>query len=316
MNKKIISRIYILVCLALLFASKGSNAAELMDKVVAVVNDDLITLSELNEMAAKINSNPDAPKEDQRTVLDQMIELKLLDQEAKKLGLSVSEREVDAAIEAVKRQYNLTDEQMDEVLKKQNLTPEAFREQWRFQILGNKVIGTQVKGQIAVTEDEIKKYYEENYGELETGKEMHIAHILIPFDPNSPDEKEKARVLAREITEKARSGEDFGELAKEYSKDTGSAERGGDLGYVQKGELVASLEEAIKETPVGEVSEPVESPSGFHVIKVLDKRESSASSIDDAREEIKQKIYRQKAESALKTWVEGVRKTAYIEVKL
>ncbi|MBI2486812.1 MAG: peptidylprolyl isomerase [Deltaproteobacteria bacterium] len=314
MNKKIISRIYILVCLALLFASKGSNAAELMDKIVAVVNDDLITLSELNEMAVKVNSNPDAPKEDQRAVLDQMIELKLLDQEAKKLGLSVSEREVDAAIEAVKRQYNLTDEQMDEVLKKQNLTPEAFREQWRFQILGNKVIGTQVKGQIAVTEDEIKKYYEENYGEHDTGKEMHIAHILIPFD--SPAEKEKARDLALEITEKARSGEDFGELAKKYSNDTVSAERGGDLGFVQKGDLVASLEEAIKEMPVGEISDPVESPSGFHVIKVLDKRESSEISIDDAREEIKQKIYRQKAESALKTWVEGVRKTAYIEVKL
>lgn len=314
MNKKIISRTYILVCLAFLFASKESNSAELVDKIVAVVNDDVITLSDLNEMAAKINSSPDAPQEDQKAILDQMVELKLLEQEAKKLGISVTEKEVDTALEGVKNQFNLTDEQMDEVLKKRNLTPQAFRDQWRIQILGNKVIGIQVKGQIVVTEDEIKKHYEENYGEVDAGKEIRIAHILIPFD--SPEAAEKARELAVETAEKARSGEDFGELAKKYSKDTVSAERGGDLGYVKKGDLVVSLEEAVKETPVGEIAGPVESPAGFHVIKVLDKREPGESSIDDAREEIRQKIFQDKAQESLKNWVEGVRKTAYIEVKL
>lgn len=314
MNKQIISRIYILVCMVLLFASKGASAAEVADKIVAIVNDDLITLSELNEMAAKVNSNPDAPQEDQKAVLDQMIELKLLEQEANRLGIDASEREIDAAIDSVKRQYNLTDEQMVEALKKQNLTPEAFREQWRVQILGNKVIATQVKGQIAVTEDEIKQYYEENYAGHDGGKEIHIAHILIPFD--SPEEKEKALDLAREVAEKAKSGEDFGELAKKYSKDTISAEKGGDLGYIEKGDLVPQLEEVIQATPEGEVSDPVESPSGYHIIKVLGTRASDESSLDDAREEIRQKLYREKAEKALKTWVEGIRKTAYIEVKI
>ena len=314
MNKQIISRIYVLVCLVLLFASKGASAAEVADKIVAVVNDDLITLSELNEMAAKVNSNPDAPQEDQKAVLDQMIELKLLEQEANRLGISASEREIDAAIDSVKRQYNLTDEQMTEALKKQNLTPEAFREQWRVQILGNKVIATQVKGQIAVTEDEIKQYYEENYAGLDGGKEIHIAHILIPFD--SPEEKEKALDVAQEVARKAKSGEDFGELAKEYSKDTISAQKGGDLGYVEKGDLVPQLEDVIQAMSEGEVSDPVESPSGYHIIKVLGTRASDKSSLDDAREEIRQKLYREKAGKALKTWVEGIRKTAYIEVKI
>jgi peptidyl-prolyl cis-trans isomerase SurA len=314
MNKAIISKIYILVCLVLLFASEGAGAAEVVDRIVAVVNDDLITLSELNEMSAKVNSNPDAPQADQNAVLDQMIELKLLEQEANRLGISTSEREIDAAIDSVKIQYNLTDEQMAEALKKQNLTPEAFREQWRVQILGNKVIATQVKGQIAVTEDEIKQYYDENYAGPAGGKQIHIAHILITID--SPEEKEKALELAQEVSEKAKSGEDFGELAKKYSKDTVSAEKGGDLGYLDKGDLVPELEEVIQAMPVGEVSDPIESPSGYHIIKVLDTRALDESSLEDAREEIRQKLYREKAEKALKTWVEGVRKTAYIEVKI
>ncbi len=316
MNKNTISGILILFCFALFFASKGSIAAELIDRIVAVVNDDLIALSELNEMEAKVNWNSETPKEDQKAILDQMIELKLLEQEAKKLGITVSEREIDATVEGIKKQYNLTDEQMEEVLKKQNLTPQAFKEQWRIQILGNKVIGTQVKGQIAVTDDEIEKYYEENYGEIDTAKEMRIAHILIPFDSADENEKEKALKLAQEISEKAGAGEDFEELAKEYSKDTISAQNGGDLGYVKKGDLVLPLEEAVRETPVGEIAGPVESPSGFHVIKVLERRDSGETSIDDAREEIKQKIFQEKAQNALKDWVDGVRKTAYIEVKL
>jgi len=316
MTKKANLKIYTVFCLAFLFIPEGLRAAEEIDKIVAVVNDDLITLSELKEKEKKINTKPDSldASQDERQVLEQMIEQKLLEQEAKKMGISVTDREVDAAIEGVKKQFNLTDEQLNEVLKKQNLTLETFREQWRTQILGNKVVGTQVKGQIAVTEDEIKKYYEENYGEIQTGKEVRIAHILITFD--SPDEEEKARDLAFEIAKQAKEGEDFGELAKRYSKDTLSAERGGDLGYFKKGDLVESLEDTIRDTPVGRIVGPIKSPEGYHVIKVLDRRDSGHNSIDDVREEIRQTIYRQKAEKALKEWIEDVKKTAYIEVKL
>jgi peptidyl-prolyl cis-trans isomerase SurA len=309
-------RICTAFCLALFFIPEGSRAAEEIDRIVAVVNDDLITLSELKESEKKTSARPDSPgaPKDERDVLEQMIEQKLLEQEARKMGISVTDREVDSAIEGVKKQFNLTDEQLNEVLKKQNLTPEAFREQWRTQILSNKVVGTQVKGQIAVTEDEIKKYYEENYGEVQSGKEVRIAHILITFD--SPDEEEKARNLAFEVARRANEGEDFGELAKRYSKDTLSAGRGGDLGYFEKGDLVEPLEGAIKDTPVGRIVGPVKSPDGYHVIKVLDRRDSGHNSIDDVREEIRQTIYRQKVEKALKDWIEDVKKTAYIEVKL
>ena len=316
MNSKASLKIYLILCLVILLFSPDSRAQELIDRIVAVVNDDLITLSELQAKEKKINPNLDTPdtSPQQREILDLMIEEKLLEQEAKKLGITVTESDVDAAIEGVKKQFNLTDEQLNEVLKKQNLTLESFREQWRMQILGNKVVGTQVKGQIAVTEDEIKTYYEENQGHVGSGNEVRIAQILIPYSDS--DEEQAAEKLAVEVTERAKSGEDFGELAKKYSKDTLSAERGGDLGYFKKEDLAVPLQQAIENVPTGDIVGPVKSSGAFHIIKVVDRRSTGDGSLDEVREEIRETIYRQKAEKALQGWLENVKKTAYIEVKL
>ena len=292
---------------------KPQVTENLIDKVAAVVNEDVITLSELKETASTTNQNPEDTQV-QSQILELMIEERLLQQEAKKLGIQVTEKEIDAAVEEVKRRYNLTDEQMDEALKKQNLTPESFREQWRRQLLNNKLIGTQVQGQIAITEDEIKKYYEENHGELKSTEEISIAHILITVE--SPEEEKQAETQALEIAKLAKSGEDFSELAKQYSKDTSSAERGGDLGYFKKGDMVVELEKAVIETQVGEIVGPVRSTAGYHVIKVTDKKLVEATSLDSVREEIREKLYQEKVEKSIKAWIENVKKTAYIDKKI
>ena len=146
----------------------------------------MITLSEVRELA--LSMNPTSTEQiDDRTVLQQMIEQKLFEQEAKKRGIKVSDAELDASIEQVKRKYNLNDEQMEAVLKKQNLTPESFREQWRLQTLGNKLLDSQLKNRIVITDAEIQKYYNENYGGSTVStatsgqpeEEVEIAHILI-----------------------------------------------------------------------------------------------------------------------------------------
>jgi peptidyl-prolyl cis-trans isomerase SurA len=300
----------------LLVSSTPLQAGEVIDRIVAVVNDDLITLSELKETIATLNTDTQTiSRKEERDILEQMIEQKLLEQEAKKLGITVTESEVDAAIESVKRNLNLTDEQMKEVLERQNLSPESFRQQWRIQILANKLIASQLKGQIAITEDEIRKEYEENYKQSKTVDEVRIAHVLIPV--NSPDEEEKARETAEKVLKLAESGYEFEKLAKEYSKDSVSAERGGDLGYFKKGDLAKPIEDAVENTPVGGIVGPVRSPMGYHIIKVIDKKEASEERpLEAVRDEIREKLYRQKAEKALKNWIEQIKKTAYIEVKL
>ena len=295
-----------LLIIFLFISSINISNAEVVDRVIAVVNEDVITKTELEDATEVFFPDPkDRPQKE--VILTQLIEQILLEQEAKKNGITISDAEVDRGVELVKNQFNLNEQDFNEVLKKQNLTPELFREQWRTQMLGNKLIKSKLQGQVAVTEDEIRKYYEENYGKIEPGEEVHIAHILIPSD-----QEEKAI----EVTNMAKSGEDFESLAKEYSIDTISAEKGGELGYFKKGDLVEPLENATQNAEIGEIVGPINSPSGFHIIKVLDKTESGEDiKFIENRNSIREVIYEKKATEALKNWLEEMKNQAYIEVK-
>ena len=311
----------------LLFAAvtiQPTAAQETVDRVVAVVNDDVITLSELKDMALSLNPTTTQPLND-RELLDKMIEQKLFEQEAEKRGITVSEAELDASIEGVKQRYNLNDEQMAEVLKRQGLTPEGFREQWRAQTLGNKLLESQLKNKIVVTDDEIRRYYERNYlgggsnGQALEENKVRIAHVMISY------KTQDAEQVADQVADLAKSGEDFDNLAEKFSDDASSADNGGDLGYFQKGDLIDSLEYAVTATPVGSITGPVESPAGFHIIKVLERTEpdyetedsdAELIAIDDAtKDEIRETLMREKAQTQLKTWLDGIRENAYIENK-
>ncbi|MEM7009146.1 MAG: peptidylprolyl isomerase [Thermodesulfobacteriota bacterium] len=330
--KNKIYQIGIFFILSLVLASSLS-AQEVIDRVVAIVNDDLITLSELKE--ASLTLDPASNEQmDDRTLLNQMVESKLFEQEAEKRGIKVSEEELDASIEGVRARYNLNEDQMEEVLKKQNLTPEAFREQWRVQLLGNKLLESQLRNKIVITDDEVREYYEQNYGEIDyseafsstedSQEEVEIAHILI--SPESPDAVQKAQ----EVAQLAKSGDDFSTLAREYSDDSFTADKGGNLGTFKKGDLIETLEVAVERTSVGDVTGPVESPAGYHVLKVLkrtkadnnnkkDDKKSAQSELDipeSQEEEIRDIIHRQKAQEQLKTWLEEMRESAYVEIKL
>ncbi len=311
-------------------AFQNANSAQTIDRIVAVVNDDPITHSELREMALSINPTTSTQQMDERTILQQMIEQKIFEQEAEKLGITISEQELDASMEQVKRKYNLNDEQMAEVLKKQNLTPESFREQFRMQALGNKLLQSQLKNKIVITNDEIINYYQQNYGALGSipnpgsadGEQVRISHILISADSANAEQK------AQEVASMARSGKNFAELAKEYSDDELTADKGGDLGTFKKGDLIGPLEATVERTPEGKVSNPVLSPAGYHIIKVDKRTKPGGGGVskstdtdeiyidDNTREEIRQTLYKQKAQEQLKGWVEKMKESAHVEIML
>lgn len=300
-----------ILTLLLLTSANITSARDVIDGVIAIVNDDVITLSEFEQRLP--NQDVTITPQQEKSILDQMIEQKLLEQEAEKLGIRVSEGEVDRAIDSVIGKFNLTDEQMKEVLAKENLTPEQFREQWRLQILSQKVIGAKLQGQLAVTEDEIEQYYKENYGTGERIDQVKIAHILIT--PEAAGGEEQAKQRAEEVAELAKSGEDFEKLAREYSNDTISSVKGGELGSFRKGDLVESLENVAYSTQVGDIGGPVESPAGYHIVKVLDKK-TNEGNLDDYREEIKEKLYREKAQQELGAWIDEVKSSAYIDLRI
>jgi len=301
----------IILSLGMLFFIKQSESRDVIDGVIAIVNEDVITLSEFIERLP--DQDTKITPQQEKKILDQMIEQKLLEQEAEKLGITVSDDEVDSAIRSISTRFNLSDEQMEDVLKRENLTPRAFREQWRMQLLSQKVVSAKLRGQLAVTDDEVKEYFQKHYGGNETVEEVQIAHILI--SPDSVGGDAPARNKADEVAKLARSGNDFGTLAREYSNDTMSAVRDGELGYFKKGDLVESLEQTVLTTPEGEIGGPVRSPAGYHVIKVLDKKKG-LSSLDDVRDEIKEKLYREKAEKEVAEWIDEVKSAAYIDLRI
>ena len=318
---------YAYLFLFLLLMSMPADAKEVIDRVVAIVNDDLITLSELQEASRSLDPASNQPM-DERTLLNQMVESKLFEQEAKKRGITVTDEELDASIAEVRARYGLSEDQMEEVLKKQGLTPESFREQWRVQTLGNKLLESQLRNKIVVTDEEVKEYYQENYGSIDfsapvttSEEEVEIAHILI--SPDTPNAQERAL----EVAELAKSGKDFSDLAREYSDDTSTSGKGGNLGTFKKGDLIQPLEGAVESTREGDVAGPVESPSGYHIIKVLNRTKPGGDSdkaisddevyiSESEQEEIRKIIHRQKAEVQLRSWVEEIREQAYVEIKL
>lgn len=286
-------------------------ATEVIDRIVAVVNDDLITLSDLNRYISSIP--PGTAEIDRDRVLNDLVEQMILEQEAAKLGITVSDPEIDMSIENIRTKAGMSHEQMEEMLKKENLTKEQFRKQWRLQIISGKLVSTIVKGNIAVTDDEIESLYKEYYGNIENSDEVQIAHILISVNDQQP---EQALEKASRIAELAKSGNDFSKLVAEYSDDTFSKEKEGVLGYFKKGELVSELEAVVAITEVGEVSGPVQTASGYHIIKVLNRNTLDSNSVDTYREQLRQEIYKKKVAEELQKYIATMRENAYIEIKL
>ncbi|MGI9554043.1 MAG: foldase protein PrsA [Thermodesulfobacteriota bacterium] len=307
-----ISLCLIIVLTAVAVFNLNAAAREQVDRVVVVINDTIVTLTEFEE-EAKINGvNLEEPGSDYK-FLEQIIDKTVIEQEAKKAGIVVTDAEVEQTLKELKSQYKLNENEMEKALKKQNLTEAGFRNQWKFQLLTQKLIQAKVKGNVAVTDQEVEEHYKQTYGDdLNNGggSEYRIAHILILNDSSAAKQK------ATEIADKAKAGEDFSTLAKEYSQDTMSAASGGDLGYFNKGDLVESLEFAIQDIKVNEIVGPVESPGGYHIIKVLDRKDSKSGMSQQYSNEIRANLYNKKAEEMLKEYLANIKDEAFIERKL
>lgn len=284
--------------------------AAVVEKVVAVVNDRIVTLSEFNQELKEVVVNPDA-EVNVHDVLDAMVDRILLDQQAAARKISVSDEEVKAIVKNQREALNLDEASIAEELKKQNMTEELFYRQWKYQILSRRLLELVTQGSIAVTDEEIEKYHREHYEESSTyGRQTKIAHILIN------KEAEDALSKAEEILELAKSGEPFGELARKHSMDESSAQSGGLLGYFVKGDLVPEIENAVEKTEVNGIAGPVLSSRGYHIVKVLERTEGGEASVSRYRDRIKHQIYMEKVERFITSWLEDIKKNSYIEIKI
>jgi peptidyl-prolyl cis-trans isomerase SurA len=298
------------------------SAAVLLDRIVATVNEEVITWSELMSMiiidgkqllsGLTVNEREQKIREMERPFLENLIEMKLQLQVAQRMEIDVSDAEVEGAIDEIKMKYGLTEETLRRSLEAQGLNLVDYRARLADQILLQKVINTAVRINVVISDKEIEQYYEENRGGSGGDEKLRISQILF-ISPGDDSQRGELEVMAQDLVDRIRSGEDFGALAREYSQDP-SGEFGGDLGYIARGSVLREIEDTAAALQVGEVSDPVWSPAGLHIIKLDDR--VGGGSTEQSREDIREALFQKTFENKFREWNAGLRENAYIEIKL
>lgn len=286
-------------------------AAHLEDRIVAVVNSDLIMLSdvkrELEPEQERIKRNHRGDELAQRLkmaeymALTKMIERRLQLQEAKARGVEVSDQEVKQAIEQMKRQG-------EKINEADPITARNIRDQLTLL----KVVDREVRSGVMVGENEMKRYYQEHRDRFALPEEYTLSQILI--QPRSPDDQTEALAKARRVLDELKRGERFEDLALQYS-DGPNASRGGRLGLVRQGELLPAIERAIAPLVPGGISDIIETPEGFHIIRVEDKKPKQFRPFEEVKFEIQALVFQQKSEDVFQSWLVDLKNKAYIEIK-
>jgi peptidyl-prolyl cis-trans isomerase SurA len=300
--------------------------AEITDRIIAIVNGDVITLMELNNTfepyRKKIEESyrgPDKEKiiaDNRLMMLNKMIENILIDQEAKKTGLIVKDEEVMETITNLLARKKYTMEDLLNNLAQENSTFEAHKKDVKEHLLRMKLVRHELKSKIMITEEEIGEYYRQNRENYEGKEAVRLKQILLIF-PRGADEKVKTnlRTEVDAIFARLQKGDSFDALASRYSQGPAAA-AGGDIGFVEKGSMQSVVESAAFSLKKDEVSGVIESPIGFHIIKLIDKRGAGIKPIESVREEIKAKIEEDKWDKKYLEWIKELRKKSVIEIKL
>jgi peptidyl-prolyl cis-trans isomerase SurA len=293
-----------------------------MDRVIAVVNNDAITLAELQEAIAVYryeNKQAQAPSDELiQQFLSRMIENRLQLQEAEREKIVVDEPEIDEELtERIKKVNVKSREEFEQLIKAQGLTLEAIKKRMRDGLRVSRLIRRKVTARVSVTDVEIAKYLEANRQKLETGLSYHARHILIvPEGIDTDAGWEGARIKAELLRTQLREGADFIELARQHSKDDATVKDGGDLGTLKRGELAQDVEAQILGLQPGDVSKPFRSQLGYHIFRLESKESLDGEGLVRAQAQIREILFREKYEARLETWLKELRQRAVIEVRL
>ncbi len=312
----------LLIFLLIFLFIQNVQASILLDRIVAVVNKEVITWSELYKMmeyeaADKIRALNEQErlkifKDNEKIFLEQLIDQKLQIQEAKGLGYEVSKEELNEAIENIKNKYSLTDDDFEASLKKEGMTFEEYKERLSEQILISKFVNRQIRNKIVVSDEEIKRYIESNKDKFDNIETFRIRQIFFK-KPRDEADKIKIEEKAKLILRKLKEGEDFSTLAKEYSDDP-SAKTGGELGLIKKNLLANEFIEVLSNLKVGEVSEPFWTDKGLHIIKLEEKY--IAKSTEEIKEDVRQQLMETKFIEKYRDYIKSLREKARIEIRL
>ena len=305
----------IIITSLLIVISFASARAEVVDRVVAIVNDEIITMKDLEAFlkierkATKFTSIDEYFRNLQmRQKLDTFVEGVLINQQAKKMGITVTDQEVTNFIEGIKKQNLISDEELREQLRKDNVTYEQFREGIKMNSLRTRLLMRVVSTEVSITENALKSYYDSHQDYFKE-EEFHVQHIFI--SGQHKDIRERAEKAYKQLT----AGVPFEEVARNLSDDP-SARQGGDIGFVKRSDLLPTLREALSNLQPGAFSIVVPTPYGLHIMKLIEVKKVGVLPYEEVKKVVGERMMMEESTKRYRDYIDKVKKSSYIEVKI
>jgi peptidyl-prolyl cis-trans isomerase SurA len=299
-----------------------ASATYLLDRVVAIVNQEVITWSELyrsmeTDVMPGVRGLSDEErkklfKENETIFLENLINFKLQLQEAQSAGIRVSDAEVKEAIDGIKSKYSMSDAKFEETLKSEGYTFDEYRKRLREQITISRIVNQQVRNKVLVNDQDIDAFLRSNK-EFEGMSDKYRIRQIFFKKPVDATDRPKTEDRARAVYAMIMEGKDFAALAKEYSEDP-SRNSGGDLGFIEKNSLAQEFGSALSQMKPGEVSKPFWTDAGLHIIKYEEKSEkkSPGEIREAARSALSNKLFTERYNA----WIKSLRERAFIDIRL
>ena len=313
MRITVLSFIIMVMCIIFSYGTGSTaSASVVVDRVVAVVNNEIITLSDLQREAALRKTKG---KEDDRTLLEDMIDRKLQMAAAKRAGMDVTDKELAEAITDIMKRNSFDGKQFEAALAKDGLTLEQYKTELREQMTLSRMFNKYIRAGISVDEAEVRAYYNRNTAAYSLPEEIRLRQIFFPLPDNaSSRESSEVKEKAQQVFARAKKGEDFSSLVREFSQGV-TASQDGDLGFTQRDSLLPEMEAAAKPLKPGDVSAPFLCTGGYHIIKLEDVR-TPVRPYEKVKDEIMNMLYQQKVENTYRSWLQSLRSDSNIENRL
>ncbi|MBF0273993.1 MAG: peptidylprolyl isomerase, partial [Nitrospinae bacterium] len=304
-----------------LFFFYTTNVMAYVDGIAAKVNSDIITMSEVEDelntykkRSGITSLNAEKEKELRTQIIERIINVLLIKDEAVKKNIEVSEQEINEAIRNVKDKNNLSEDVFRKMLEGQGIKEDEYREKIKDQLLSSRIVSQEINSKIVISDKESKDYYEKHKEEFKSPKEIEVEHILLLLSPEaSENEVESVRKRMVDIQNKIKSGKSFEKLAATYSDDPSKGESGS-IGYIKRGATVPQFEEVAFKLKVGEVSDIVRTNFGLHLIKVVNEKPRKQLSFEDAKADVNELLFKEKFNALYDEWVKNIRKDSFIEI--
>ena len=297
--------------------SSVDAAKQTINGIVAIVNDEVITSSDLNKAISKKTDDKRKSSDIvfRREILDKLIDEALFEQLVTKANITVKDDELARAIANVLHQNHMTLPELQKEVASKGMTYDEYKDDVRGEIRQIKYINQVIGPQVKISDQDLRDYYQRNQNKFRASQKAHIAIIALPLAGLTTKKQfEAVREEALDIAAKAKHGNSFASLAKQYSKGP-NAESGGDLGMVNMKDLPPIIAGTVKQLGVGDISNPFLSSNNVVIIKLISLPELSASDFDKLRDEIYSALYDERIDETLQSYLRRERQKAFVEVR-